>query len=253
MSVLAVALLVACGRDGSSRGTGPDRSSKAIGTVSLGPVTAYVDADAWRLLEELGETPDRLLEDVVEPVRSLLPLPETEVVVQVAPEHAVGKYGIGGFTDPKAGRVYISLDDGFRDLGASIEGLFDRLLAHELHHALRIIEGPGYGKTVGEEVITEGLADVFVTEAFPDEGPLSVAVDLSGAELDEVFRVFRREVDRRYGRSGHARWFYGSAELPPNAGYSLGFDLVKRYIDEKGRSAGEMVLVPAGVILEEFV
>jgi len=109
------------------------------------------------------------------------------------------------------------------------ENLHEELLKslfHEFHHAMRW-EGPGYGRTLGGALVSEGLAQRFVHEMMVcDPLPFEHAV------LPADCETYRRRAltafdDATYDHEG---WFYGAASLPNWLGYSLGLRMVDRFL-----------------------
>ncbi|KMO34589.1 hypothetical protein VP06_13750 [Methylobacterium aquaticum] len=110
-------------------------------------------------------------------------------------------------------------------------------LAHELHH-LRRFRGPGPHDTLGANLLAEGLAQCFQEQvgcptpnyALAVQGPrLSVLAGLARAEWAET-------------RYNHGRWFFGDRADPAwpwSGGYSLGYQLVRRTLAERGTTASE--------------
>ncbi len=97
--------------------------------------------------------------------------------------------------------------------------------------------------------MSEGLACVFET-GFRGGVPPFRARALDAAALRDVEATARPHYDDR--RYGHREWFLGAPErgLPRHAGYSLGFELVARHVRGTGRTAAQLVGVPAAVFLE---
>jgi hypothetical protein len=107
------------------------------------------------------------------PTRPLALLPHrgrVEITVRVSPERTIPGIGIDGFTGPK-GNVAIAIDPSHTDLRHTLETWIPATVAHELHHSSRMRVGPGYGVTLGQAIVSEGLADRFAYEVFPDTPP----------------------------------------------------------------------------------
>ncbi|WP_411911731.1 DUF2268 domain-containing putative Zn-dependent protease [Rhodovulum sulfidophilum] len=83
----------------------------------------------------------------------------------------------------------------------------ERTIVHELHHALRW-RGPGYGRTLGEALVTEGLAGHFAQQLYggpPEKWESSLdAEGLAQAESDAAAAWDDEAYD-------HAAWFFGTA------------------------------------------
>jgi uncharacterized protein YjaZ len=81
-------------------------------------------------------------------------------------------------------------------------------VAHELNHSKRILDGPGYGTTLGEAIVTEGLADNFSIVAYPETPPIPWTNALQPDELDRL----------------------GADDLPRWAGYTIGATWVRDFL-----------------------
>src|SRR5262249_35144689 len=156
----------------------------------------------------------------------VLPITGVTITVRPDPKATIPRYGVGGRT-PNAHAVNIALDPKFADWERVLTNHLPQTLAHELHHSARW-RGPGYGSTLFEAMISEGLADRF-------------AVELLGIPVTPWSNAFPREQTPRflalaqpefdakpYGPDDHALWFFGSdASIPKWTGYTLGFRLVE--------------------------
>ena len=188
-----------------------------------------------------------LVDDSVARVVHRLDVSPTPVSVRLRPRRDIPGGALRGRTNPATGDVVISLYARGRDLEKALEVWLPPLLAHELHHAERIVDGPGYGDSLTEAIVTEGLAVVFSLEVFPETPTPSWARALPRGS---VCRWWDRATRRGTGYD-HARWFYGSEDIPRWAGYSIGFALVRRYLERHpSRTAADLAAVPAQGIIE---
>lgn len=165
--------------------------------------------------------------NTVSQVSKYLPIRDVDIIVYDNPEGTVLGHGIGGYT-PNKNLMYISLDSSFADLKESINSEFKHTLAHEFHHTARW-QNPGYGETLLDAIITEGLADHFDLEVFK-ESPQPWSVAFSNDELNSLMKKAKKEFNNK--EYDHFAWFYGNEALgiPRWAGYSLGFKIVKDYL-----------------------
>ena len=81
----------------------------------------------------------------------------------------------------------------------------------------------GYGRSLGEAFVSEGLADKFsesVTGAL--DAPWTHAL------VDSDWRSLLDHAEREINREDydHAAWFFGTGNLPRWAGYTIGYRLV---------------------------
>lgn len=112
----------------------------------------------------------------------------------------------------------------FDNLGDTLH----RTLAHEFHHALRW-GSVGYGNSLGEALVSEGLAEQFVTEIFgPKPNPFITAIEPKA--LREYTHMVRANWDAT--DYDHPKWFFGQGDLPNWLGYMFGFELVDAYLAE---------------------
>ncbi|MDO9711672.1 DUF2268 domain-containing putative Zn-dependent protease [Paracraurococcus lichenis] len=190
---------------------------------------------AWTLhwLEAEGSLApwrDRIEAEVAaaaEAVGRAVPRPRVDLVIQAVPGGGIPGLGIGSHAF-RRGRIDLTFDPGSADLPRSLAGdLLRRMVAHEAHHCLRHA-GPGYGRTLGEALVSEGLADHFAGELFGPP-PLPWNAPFTEAERGEV--LARAEPLLRAPRYDHAAWFYADGRsLPRWAGYRLGYLLVGAHL-----------------------
>jgi len=146
---------------------------------------------------------------------------------------------------PEPGLIYITVnpDDPVfhNNHGASLE----RMFAHELHHAVRWA-GPGYGSSLGEALISEELAGHF-------------SIQVCGGTPEPWECLNRNQMIPHVQRAlhewnrtdyNHNTWFFGTGELPGWLGYSLGFELVYRYLsDHREKSASTLGNTDASIFM----
>ena len=150
-------------------------------------------------------------------------------------------YGLGGFAHGP-NEVEIAVDPAATE--ALIVERMPWIAVHEFHHAARF-RGPGYGNTLLQAMVSEGLADHFAFELFgPPRAPWTTA--LAGDELETWLDRARAEFDST--RFDFAAWFFGTGgEIPVWAGYAIGFRLVSDYKDaNRDATAASLVHTPAG-------
>lgn len=121
-------------------------------------------------------------------------------------------------------------------------------VAHELHHACRW-QGPGYGETLLDSFITEGLASHFELEAFGGK-PSGYNVKFSSKELKKFWQKAKKELySKKYS---HEDWFFGNKRfnIPRHLGYALSFWLVDKILTSGKPS--DLVLKKTKQILSKF-
>jgi Predicted Zn-dependent protease (DUF2268) len=209
------------------------------------------------LLDACDEIPARVrdailgeLERARARVTRLLPLDRVDVVIgpgyRVIPE-----YGLEAFTQSK-GRIGISVDPSSPHLESAQRGVrLLGLLAHELHHIARE-RGPRYGLTLGEALVSEGLAQCFEEEVGAPTPFYAVYVAAEALRhLDQRAREQASTTEYDYNA-----WFFGrrgDPDWPRYAAYSLGYALVKDWLSRAGSTAAASATVPAAAIVEPWV
>jgi uncharacterized protein YjaZ len=179
-------------------------------------------------------------------IANLMPVETIDVVVlagkNVLPEIGLVGYALG----PDV--AHITIDPDSPALGRNFDIEFTATLGHELHHCLRM-RGPGYGRTLREALISEGMACHFETElrggGVPfycsglDEKALGLLLSQATPELDCA--VY-----------DHAGWYFGAARkgLPRHAGYCLGYHVVDRYVATMGVPASRLFDKKAETLFE---
>ncbi|WP_419710610.1 DUF2268 domain-containing putative Zn-dependent protease [Pseudomonas sp. NFX224] len=103
-------------------------------------------------------------------------------------------------------------------------------------------DGPDYGSSLGEALVSEGLAGVFAQEVCGGLPEPWERLDVS----DIRRLVAMAESDWSRNDYGHDAWFFGAADLPRWLGYSLGFQLVKRFLlEHEGSTSSRLVEMEA--------
>ncbi|MEI5011457.1 DUF2268 domain-containing putative Zn-dependent protease [Streptomyces sp. PmtA] len=132
---------------------------------------------------------------------------------------------------------------------------------HELHHNLRF--GPGgvvwdpMTVTVGDHIVSEGLADAFARQLYGDElGPTPIGVP--HLHDDQIFAKVLTGIDVT-GMQNFTAWVHGdpSAErfglapvgLPMGAGYAAGNRLVDTYLAATGQTAAQALHADSSEII----
>ncbi|MFB9614132.1 DUF2268 domain-containing protein [Kutzneria kofuensis] len=132
---------------------------------------------------------------------------------------------------------------------------------HELNHNLRYSPGNVVWNpatvTVGEQVVSEGLADAFARQLYGDLG--YARIGLPHLHDDEVFAKVLSGLDVT-GMQNFTAWVHGDAHalrygaapvgLPTGAGYAAGNRLVDAYLAATGQTAAEALLVDSKEVID---
>lgn len=185
-----------------------------------------------RLLQRVEEA----FELAREHCSTLLDARDVDVHVMAAPDECIPQWGTGGFTQgPHA--VLVAVDPNH---DVQTDHLISTLV-HEIHHAMRW-RGPGCGTSVGERLVSEGLAEAFEVQCTGRE-PLYAVGQVEAAARAAARRALAEDP------ADEGRWFFGSADVPFWFGYRWGYELVNEALPRLGLTAAEAVLVPAADVL----
>jgi hypothetical protein len=209
--------------------------------------------DAWMLhwLEASGSLaqfrPELIRECEVAygAIAQMMPPPRLDILIQRLPGETLPELGL-------VGRAYrstlfsMTLDPDNPNFLASLQsGALRRHVVHEVHHCLRMA-GPGYGWTLGEAMVSEGLAGQFVRRVLGSEPELWERA-LAPQELLSA-PVDRQLLEATY--YDHSEWFFGTGARPRWLGYTLGYQMVEAWLAKQGDvDAATWVNVPAHDIL----
>lgn len=114
-----------------------------------------------------------------------------------------------------------------------------RVLVREMAHLIRW-DGPGYGRSLGEVLVSEGVAGHFVLHILggPPDACDSVRPP-SGVARQAMNEWARRDYD-------HARWFEGKGDLRKWTGHGLGHRLIAEHLGQNPDvSATSLATAPA--------
>lgn len=180
--------------------------------------------------EELSNTQRSAIEvqvtSAMRAVNRLMPVDELLIRIIDDPRLAIPGLGIGGY-NPSEQEILLVVDTAFPDLENSLDTYLFPIVAHEAHHAKRRLS-VGYGTTLLEAMVSEGLADHFSIQVAGNEPPpWSVAV--TGQELQgwtETARGIWHDAEYDF-----EAWFFGIGDtIPTWTGYSIGYELVDTYL-----------------------
>ncbi|NRQ38343.1 peptidase [Nonomuraea sp. NN258] len=217
----------------------------------LPAVRRMIEADVLGQIErELRRASDHL-EDAKQPdllrVMFVLGNPEDEALMV----RAGGYYGMGGAGD----WLYVVAWP-----TEEVIGRIAHCAVHEFHHNARYrnVEWNPVTVTVGEHVISEGLAEAFVRELSGPQamGPWSAMVtgdafDLAHERIMADFDLAGIQHTSAYVLGDGAMKAFGQEPrgIPDMAGYAVGLHLVDEFLAATGMSVAEATLLPVADIV----
>ncbi len=196
-------------------------------------------------LEPFIKSIQEAFDEAIKEVAAKLQLSRVDIVVADLPASAIPETGVGGYA-PNAHLLYIYINPESPGLAERLRVEIKSTLAHELHHCARWA-AVGYGTTLLEAMISEGLADHFDLEVNGGT-PRPWSTALQPVQLQSLLARAREEFPS--ANYSHDDWFFGSEkeQIPHWTGYSLGYFLVDSYIKSSGKTASSLVAASANMI-----
>ncbi|UHA73249.1 DUF2268 domain-containing protein [Paenibacillus sp. 481] len=137
-------------------------------------------------------------------------------------------------------------------------------LAHECNHNVRyqFIQWDHSAVTLGELIVSEGLAENYATSLFGEEliGPWVSNTNME--TLNKRIKPVLKDQLQLTGFANIAPYLYGDelaqlqhfkpVSMPYCAGYACGYYLIKAYLEQTGKTIFEATITPANLILDEL-
>ena len=155
----------------------------------------------------------------------------TNRIPMIIPEN-----GAGGYTF-SADFIRINIDD-----KKATENLISENVVHELCHAARWGKNDEWIKSLFDGLIFEGLACVLEAEFVKDRSEKSLFIKIilerTDDENEKILEKLRDQLDSNC-YDYDTIFFNGNNKLPRWSGYSLGYYLVKKYLEKTGKKIEE--------------
>ena len=161
-------------------------------------------------------------------VSRLVPSSHLDILVQQGSE-VIPQMGLVCFTNRKS-LFSLVIEPENPNFAASLaDGTITRMVVHEVHHCLRMAV-TGYGRTLGDALVSEGLAGHFVRALMgnpPEPWERAVSLEELKQHLPEDDQLASTDYD-------HESWFFGAAGPRPMwLGYTLGYEVVRAWVRKK--------------------
>lgn len=122
------------------------------------------------------------------------------------------------------------------------ENLISEMLVHELCHASRWGKNNERMTSLFDRIISEGIATYFEAEFIKNRNERTIFIKTilgrSDEENEKILDQLRDRLDSNE-YDYNAIFFTGNNKLPRWSGYSLGFYLVKKYLEKTGKTIEE--------------
>lgn len=118
------------------------------------------------------------------------------------------------------------------------ENSIAEMIVHELCHAARWGKNGEWMNTLFDGIINEGIATFFEAEYVSGQEKITVFIgtilERSDSENEAILDVLRGQLDSKT-YDYNAIFFDGNDKLPRWSGYSLGYYLVKKYLEKTNK------------------
>lgn len=182
-------------------------------------------------------------------VKKLLPLKDIDIIFYNNPKKTIAEIGGLGGSTFDTHTIFISLNHLHPNFRRAIKHELLPLLAHELFHAVHVSQHQ-CGTTMLEAMISEGLADHFSMEVTGKKIASPWSYALTTNEKKKMLKKAKKEWHKL--TYDHSKWFFGAHDksVPRWTGYTLGYDLVEKYLRTKGLKASELVFASMSSFIE---
>lgn len=168
-----------------------------------------------------------IFNNTINKIAKKIPISNIDIVFEDNPYNIIPEIGIGAQTQSPS-LIYISLDSNQPQFKKVLNEHLEQILIHEIHHCIRW-KRMGYGTTLLEAIISEGLADHFDIE-ISNKKPEPWSVALNKNQIRYYLKKAKKEFNNK--KYDYSAWFFGGSKesIPRWTGYSLGFYLVDEYL-----------------------
>lgn len=237
---------------------GPDSTPVAVHIPSAADMNwngfrVHLDPTVLVWADETQVDLRSVVRSALERIEQRLHGPPTSISIQAGSYWTIPDIGIGGDADRRTGEVKVSMD---ARRVVHVERLLrvwvPVALAHELHHSMRIVKGPGYGSTLLDAMITEGSAEAFVRETYPAAPAIPWVSPLPAPAERAVWRRAQSVLSAPDDIELHQQWFVGGESLPQWPGYRIGYEIAERYLARHPRAtAAQLATLTAKQIFKD--
>ncbi|MDR3034476.1 MAG: DUF2268 domain-containing protein [Kitasatospora sp.] len=230
ISVLVLAV-TGCSGAASRPGHRPETSAPsghpATGGTARKRFTVVISPQAGPWASSTGVDLSRLMGSALDRINALLPGPAATITVAIGkPSLLIPQIGVNGYTSPGTGQVSLLLG---RPTQTSLTRMFGLWLprdaAHEVNHSVRILDGTGFGTTLLQQMLTEGIATAFDQAAFPGPpDPWTHAITAS-----QECALWDKAKPQLDNAGLYNLWMFGGRGVPHWTGFTIGYHIINDY------------------------
>lgn len=226
LTLLSVLALVACGGgSGSNEAPLPQPPASRI-TFNDG---GALDAQKTQI--------EQLVDEVFVAAGAELAIDQVSVLVSADAARTIPGWGMGGYA-LSPDEIELVIDPLTADLGNLLAARLPHIIAHELHHTVRLRD-PGFYITLRDALVFEAMADHFALALLDgDLPPWTTAFD----EADTPLYRARAEPELDQPFNFEA-WFFGiGTDLPRWTGYTLGYRILRDHFEANPQDSASVLV-----------
>jgi len=157
----------------------------------------------------------------------ILDVPIVNITIYPNSDFTMLETGEGGYTPSMDWfHIYINPAKKKIELDKIIKNIIPATVYHEMSHVSRW-KNTGYGRSLLDVIVTEGLANVFSGEQWKKyKAPWNNYSKKEIIKLLDLLKKRKKSNDKNYN---HDEWFYGTGKLPRWTGYKLGSYIIKSF------------------------
>jgi len=198
-------------------------------------------------LDDLKPHVEAALQDVYPRIAAVCEPPAVDILVEaVWNSSVIPERGHMGYGNEDLVTLWLAPEHPM--LAGNLGEPLSRMIAHEMNHVLRF-RSAGGTKTLGDLLVSEGLAGQFVKELFDSEPePWEQALSRSGLRqfIPSATENFESHASRGSKETDINEWMFGTGALPRWLGYTLGYEIVGQYLeDHPDLSASDLLDIPS--------
>jgi hypothetical protein len=206
--------------------SGPGGQPASEGTAQE-RFTVLLSPQARQLASSAGVNLSRLVANTLDRINALLPGPATTIAVTTGSASLlIPQAGVSGDTSRGTGQVFLAFGQtAHATLTRTLDLWLPRDAAHEVNHSVRILGGTGFGTTLLQQMISEGIATAFDQVVFP--GPPD-PWDQAITPAQEC--VSWKKAEPQLGGTGlYDLWMFGGPGVPLWTAFTIGYHVVNDY------------------------
>jgi hypothetical protein len=189
--------------------------------------TVTLGAQALEKATADGTSLPQVIAHALARINALLAGPPTSITVSYASSsQVIPQTGTDGFTDPETGGITVVFGQTPQSSLSTIMQLWlPRTFSHEIDHSVRILAGPGFGVSLLEGIISEGISSAFDIAAFPGTpSPWERAITHS-----QECALWKQAQPLLVQPGLYDQWMFGGGGIPHWTGFTIGYDIVTDY------------------------